>query len=92
MSREPKFLWPGRELITEIQDSLIKARETNVAVAFVKKDGFDKIRDSLEEALKQEKIVKILIGASTDFMITDPSVLKELVELRQKYRTLYVKY
>jgi len=93
MSDKPcEFFQAGQNLIDEINDLLIRANETNIAVAFVKKDGFEKIRDSLEEVLKQKRVVKIIIGASTDFMITDSDVLKELLQLKRKYRTLSVKF
>jgi HKD family nuclease len=88
---EVRFFQAGKEFADEIRKSIQESKETCIAVAFVKEDGFNEIDESLTKALSKRYKIKFIIGASTDLGITDYSVLSRLLKLKRKYKRFLVK-
>lgn len=67
-----------------------RARCAKIAVAFAKDTGFLEIRQELVSLLGQERAVQLVIGISS-YGITDWSVLKALLGLKQRWKKLQVR-
>jgi hypothetical protein len=67
----------------EILSLLTDANRIVIAVAFARRSGWKHIRQALLKAIKKGPRVEIIVG--TDFMQTDPYVLRQLAHMQKSY-------
>mgnify|MGYP001083202996 CR=1 FL=1 len=87
---EVRFL-QSSEVLGELKGNLRDAKSFKLAVAFLKKTGYDEIRRDLVRLLEDGYPVELVIGISS-YGITDWEVLRYLLDLKDKYGNLRVKY
>lgn len=76
-----KFL-RSYEVQKEFRELSHSSRELKIAVAYLKKSGFESIGDCLEHFVRKKGRLKILVGLAEQY-ITDPEPLKTLLKLRR---------
>lgn len=69
----------------ELRNSIDKAETIKIAVAFLKEGGYKEVETSLNKALSNNKTVEFIVGACSNYHITDPQVLHELKLLEKNY-------
>jgi HKD family nuclease len=74
------------ELVHEIKECIAESEIIRIAVAFCKRKGFEEINESLKKALEDRKIIKFIVGMSSDYGITDPYVLDQLLKIKKVFR------
>lgn len=88
---EVKFL-DAQEILKQVSDCIKSSKKVEIAIAYFKWEGLEQIRRSLEKTLRANKTVKIVVGASSDYGITDWRVLGKLLRLRKRYPNLHLRY
>lgn len=73
------------ETINKIFES---SEEIFIAVAFLKSSGLKLLISTIKKSLEDNTLVEIFVG--TDFFQTEPSALKQLLTLKEKYSTCKV--
>ena len=69
-----------------VNKSFIDAKEVTICVAFIKQSGFYEIRENLVLALKKGTAFTVFAGL--DFYLTEPSTLRNLLELSIRYKNM----
>jgi len=87
---EVRFL-QSSQVLRELKGNLRECHSFKLAVAFLKKTGYDEIRSGLLSLLKDHRPAELVVGISS-YGITDWEVLRDLLKLRRKYGNLSVKY
>jgi len=78
-------------MLRALKDNLRDAYSFKLAVAFLKKTGYDEIRKGLVSLLKKKRSAELVIGIS-NYGITDWEALENLLRLKYKYGNLRIKY
>lgn len=73
----------SHDVLNEVEKLTASSRKIKIAVAYLKKSGFEVIKDSLCFFVRKKGRLKILVGLA-DYYITDPEALTELVEMRKR--------
>ena len=58
------------------------SREIKIAIAYLKRTGFEAIKDALKSFIQKKGRLKVLVGLADQY-ITDPQALQDLIELRK---------
>jgi len=85
-----KFLKSG-ETLKEIRKLIKKSNEIKIAVAYLKKDGYNEIKEDIKEFLKKKKHLWLLVGIAR-YYITDAYPLNMLLKLRKEKAKIKLRY
>ena len=80
------------EVLRYLRENVPRAIAFQLAVAFVTKEGFGTIRDSLLSLVKDRRRSAQLVIGTSGSAVTDWEVLKDLLRMKKSYNNLSIRY